>query len=146
MTLYVSLSLLAVVAAMPSTPSDEAVGELVKLLLLTCLGLVLAHLVAFRLSARMVHDCKLPPESPEIILAQVVGGLAVAVIAIVPVLLLGAGVGGTIAELLLLGIVALAGYTVARGAGLSRTRRLAYVGGVLVLTLVILAVKAAAGH
>lgn len=146
MALYISLSLLAVVVAMPDAPGDEPPAEFARLILLTVAGLVLAHLVAFRLSARMVHGGRLPENSPEIIGAQAVGGLAVAVIAVVPVLVFGLALGGKVAEVLLLGIVALAGYSVAAQAGVSRTRRIAYVGGVILLTSIVLAVKAAAGH
>jgi hypothetical protein len=144
MTLYVSLSLLAVVLAMSS--EHASAGENAQLILLTVTGLVLAHLVAFRLSARMVHGGNLPAESPEIVIAQVVGGLVVAVLAAGPVLILGPVLGTTVAELLLLGVVALAGYTVAAKAGMPLGRRLLYVGGVVLLVAVILAVKAAAGH
>jgi hypothetical protein len=146
MTLYVSLSLLAVVVAMPTSDMHESTGEYAQLILLTVLGLVMAHLVAFRLSARMVHGGQLPEAAPEIIAAQLVGGAVVAVLAVVPVLLLGLEPGAIAAELLLVGVVAAAGYSVASRAGLTRTRRLVYVGGVVVLVLVILAVKAAAGH
>lgn len=146
MALYISLSLLAVVIAMPTASSSTTAGDVASAILLTAAGLVLAHLVAFRLSARMVHGGQLPPEAPEIIVAQVIGGLAVAVIAAVPVLVLGAPYGGLVTEGAMLGIVALAGYSVARQAGLSRTRRLTYVAGVVLVTLAILAVKAAAGH
>jgi hypothetical protein len=145
MTLYVSLSLLAVVVAMPVDPAQDTAADLARIVLLTCAGLVLAHLFAFRLSSRLVQG-ELPAEHPSILLAQVVGGLAVGVIAAVPVLVLGVEPGAVVADALLLGIVALAGYTVARRARMSRTRTVGYVLTVVVGVMVILAVKAAAGH
>jgi hypothetical protein len=145
MALYVSLSLLAVVIAMPPLDPDTGAEELVRLLLFTCIGLILAHLLAFRLSARMVHGGTLPQESREVIVAQVLGGLAVTALAIAPIVLLGE-LGGLVSEVLLLGLVALAGWVVATKAGMSRVRKVGYVAIVIVLVVVVLAVKSIAGH
>jgi hypothetical protein len=145
MALYVSLSLLAIMMAMPPLEPDEAAYELVRLLLFTCIGLILAHLLAFRLSARMVHGGSLPQESREAIGAQVAGGLAVTVLAVAPVLVFGA-IGALVSEAILLGLVVLAGWIVATKAGLSRTRRAGYVAMVVIGVVVVLVVKGVAGH
>jgi hypothetical protein len=146
MALYVSLSLLAVVVARPSVPPDEAAGELAWLLLFTCLGLILAHLLAFRLSAHLVHGGSLPRESKEATGAQVIGGLAITALAIAPVVLMGTGLGVLLAEAVLLGTVVLAGWIVATRAGLSLVRRVAYVLAVIVMVVAVLAVKTVTGH
>lgn len=145
MALYVSLSLLAVVIAMPPLRPDEGADEIVRLLLFTSVGLVLAHLLAFRLSARMVHGGRLPQESREVIGAQVIGGLAVTALAVTPVVLFGP-IGTLVSEAVLLGLVVLAGWIVATKAGLSRARRVGYVTIVVGLVVVVLVVKSVAGH
>ncbi len=60
----------------------------------------------------------------ELLGAQLAGGLAVTVVAVVPVLLLPAPYGVQVAELLLLAFVAVVGYAAARTVPLSRVRAL----------------------
>ena len=66
-------------------------------------------------------------------------------LAVVPVLVLGAGALPVSMALLLL-FVMVVGYAVARSAPASRLRSLAYVGGVVVLVGLVLAVKSLVGH
>lgn len=140
MALYIALSLLAVMFALPSsvTPSDAAAHA--SLLFVTSIGLLIAHQLAFRLSARLAHG-KLASEHLELLAAQLVGGLAVTLVAVVPVLLIGDQAGLIVAELALITFIAVVGYIAARGIPLSRPRSMLFVAGVVALTLVVIGVK-----
>ena len=151
MALYVSLSLLAVIVALPTGTSDAGRGPQAFALLSTSVGLALAHQLAFRLSARLVEKGEFSQANGEVLAAQLTGGAAVTAIAVLPVLVLpvlvlGAQLGRPVSELLLLGFVSLVGYGAARSVPLSRTRALVYVAVVWLLTLGVLAVKNLAGH
>ena len=140
MALYISLSQLAVMVALPVTGNPAAV------ITLTSLGLILAHQLAFRLSSRLVEQGRVSPANLELLGAQLAGGLAVTVVAVVPVLLLPTQYGVQVAELLLLAFVAVVGYAAARTVPLSRVRALAYVTGVVGATLAVLWVKNLGPH
>jgi FtsH-binding integral membrane protein len=145
MALYVSLSLLAVTAALPSDLSGSG-SDPATVLFLTSLGLILAHAFAFRVSARLVDRGRLAEDSLEILGAQLAGGAAVTVVALVPIVLLGAPDGVRVAGYLLVGFVALVGYLAARSAEVGRGRALGYVAGVVVVAVVVLWVKSLVGH
>ena len=90
MALYISISLLAVMAALPA-PQTQSRVTLALTLLLASVGLVLAHQIAFRLSSRLVQPgSTLDPAGVRLLTAQLIGGAAVTAIAVVPVLLFGA--------------------------------------------------------
>ena len=144
MALYVSLSLLAVLLATPASAVESRTG-LAFTIGLTAVGLLLAHQVAFKMSSRLVNRGLLDDETVRLLGAQTAGGLAVAVIAVLPVLLLGSG-GLLVSALLLVGIVAVVGYATARSSGRSPLRSLAYVAGVVVVVGLVLAVKGFVGH
>jgi hypothetical protein len=144
MALYVSLSQLAVVAALPL---DQAEGAtLAWTITLTSVGLVLAHQLAFRMSSRLItKGSALEPLAPRILRAQLAGGAVVTLLAVVPVLVLGPDAIRLSAALLLLFVMGV-GYAVARSAPMSRPRSLAYVLVIALLAGVILAVKSLVGH
>lgn len=144
MALYVSLSLLAVLVALPpgSSLSETDLGLTV---LITAVALLLAHQVAFRLSSRLVNRGLLDDAGRKLLSAQVVGGLGAAAVASLPVFLLGSD-GIRVSELVLLLFVAATGYRAARSVPTSRTRALGYVGFVVLLVLVVLFVKSLVGH
>ncbi|MBI1378007.1 MAG: hypothetical protein GC157_11090 [Frankiales bacterium] len=144
MALYISLSLLAVLLALPVAATDERLHA-AAVVLGTGIGLVLAHHLAFRMSSRLVDGGLLTPESVEVLTAQATGGLPVAVLAALPVLLLGQDPGLLVSELLLVLIVAAVGYRSARVTA-SRVRALGYVVGVLVLASAVIGVKLLVGH
>ena len=85
-------------------------------------------------------------EHLEILAAHIAGGLLVTAIAVVPVLVIGGPTGVLVSELLLLGFIAVVGYLAARSVPLGRIRSLAYVGGVVVLTLAILWIETLVDH
>ncbi len=140
MALYIALSLLAVMFALPASVSSAAGASHAGILFVTSIGLLIAHQLAFRLSARLAHG-KLASEHAELLAAQLIGGLAVTVVAVVPVLLIGGQAGLLIAELALIAFIGVIGYIAARSIPVSRTRALLYVAGVVGLTLVVVGVK-----
>lgn len=145
MALYISLSLLAVLAAVPSTAITEG-GTVVLTIALTSVGLVLAHQLAFRMSSRLIAEgSRLHPLAPKILRAQLVGGAFVTLLAVLPVLVFGPDAVRASMALLLLFVLGV-GYLVARSAPTSRLRSLVYVAGVAVIVLVVLGVKALVGH
>jgi hypothetical protein len=140
MALYVSLSQLAVMAALPSS------AEAAVVIALTSVGLILAHRLAFRLSSRLVDQGRLSAASLELLGAQLAGGLAVTVVAVVPVALLPAPYDIRVAQMLLLAFVAVVGYASARAAGHSRGRAVVEVASVVAAATLVLWVKALASY
>jgi hypothetical protein len=140
MALYIALSLLAVMFALPASVSSAAGASHAAILFVTAIGLLIAHQLAFRLSARLAHG-KLASEHLELLAAQLIGGLAVTAVAVVPVQVIGGQAGLLIAELALIIFIAVVGYVAARGIPVSRPRALLYVAGVVGLTLVVIGVK-----
>ena len=144
MALYVSLSILAVLIALPVAQNDNRVQAGLTVLA-TGLGLVLAHHLSFRMSSRLANGGLLSPQSVEALTAQALGGLPVAVLAALPVFALGEEPGEVVSEVLLLGFVALVGYRSARftsGVG----RSLLYVGVIVAAVAAVLVIKLLAGH
>jgi hypothetical protein len=146
MALYISLSLLAVLVALPPSLDPGAIERPALTLLLTSLGLILAHALAFRISTRLVHHGALSAAHLEVLAAQLAGGLAVTAVAVAPVLLLGGPAGVRAAEWLLLAFVAVVGYLAARAVPVSRPRALAYVAAVVALAVGVLWVKGLVHH
>jgi hypothetical protein len=146
MALYICLSLLAVLLVSPSPDADEAARTVAATVFVTALGLVLAHQVAFRLATRLVSHGRLDAEARRALKAQLTAGLIVALLAALPVLVLGGDTGLVVSELLMLGIVGVVGYAVGRAAGRTPLRSLLYVGSVVLAVALVLAVKLAVGH
>lgn len=145
MALYVSLSLQAVLLATPVPDAgDEASGAALRVFL-TALGLLVAHQVAFRLSTRLTHGGLVADEARSLLRAQLVGGLPVAFVAALPVLILGSQ-GLAVAEALLLLFVGSVGFLAARAAGATRARAAAYVLVIMVVIAGVLALKLFVKH
>jgi hypothetical protein len=145
MALYLSLSLLAVLVALPVAGPEDSRLRAGFTVLVTGIGLLLAHHVAFRVSSRLVSEGLLTPESRSALEAQALGGIPVAVAASLPVFLLGEDPGEVVAEVLLIAFVAIVGYRTAR----QRTtplRSLAYVVTMSLAAGAVLVVKLAVGH
>jgi hypothetical protein len=145
MALYISLSQLAVMTAM-SAQEASANAQLARTVALTSVGLVLAHQVAFRMSSRLAAPgSKLEPLALRVLRAQLIGGGAVTLLAVLPILLFGPDAYLWSIGLLLL-FVMVVGYLVARSAPYSRLRSLLYVAGVAVVVIGVLAVKSLVNH
>jgi len=145
MALYLSLSLLAVILA-TSPQAGESRSELAVTLLLTTLGLLIAHILAFAVSSRLVSQGQLDAESRRSIGAQAGAGLVVAVVVTLPIVLLSPDISLKVTEFLLLGFVCAVAFMAARQAGVSKGRALLYSGVVVVLAVVVLVVKSLVGH
>ena len=146
MALYIGLSLLAVMVALPRNVTAALDPHPAVTLFLTSISLLIAHQLAFRLSARLAHQGALGAEHLDLLAAQVVGGLAVTGVAVVPVLLFEGTTGVVIAELALLAFIAVVGYAAARTGRISRARALLSVLGVIALVLVVLGIKGLVHH
>lgn len=146
MALYIGLSLLAVMVALPTDVTAAANPDPAVTLFLTSIALLIAHQLAFRLSARLAHQGELRSEHLDLLAAQLVGGLAVTAVAVIPVVLIGGRTGVVVAELLLLAFIAIVGYASARTIHVSRGRALLSVVGVIALVLVVLWLKDLVHH
>lgn len=142
MALYLSLSLLAVLLAVPTSVDTDPVGVVV----LTAVGLLMAHLVAFTISSRLVSEGILDPESRRIAAAQLAAGVGVVVLVTLPMLLFNAPVSLYVAEALLMLVVVGVGYLTARAGKASVVRSVLYVGFVVLSVVAVLALKALVGH
>lgn len=138
--LYVAICLLAVLTAVADRPESDHLSVF-KLVWGTTIGLALAHWFAFRLSARLVGAGTFGRHDAEAAAAQLVGALAVAVLATVPVVLLPGGSELDIVRVLLAGFVAAVGFAVARSGGAGVGRSAAYAGTVLVLAVAVAIAK-----
>ncbi len=144
MALYISLSLLAVLVALPKASTAEST-DLWLTILLTAVALLLAHQLAFRISTRLVNKGLLDASGVKLLGAQLIGGLMAAVAAALPVLIFGPQAVRA-SELVLLLFVAATGYRAARSVPASRGRALMYVASVVVAVMVVLFVKSLVGH
>lgn len=142
MALYLSLSLLAVLLAMPTA----AEADPADVIFLTAVGLLVAHLLAFAVSSRLVSRGLFDAQSRQAALAQIAGGSIVVALATLPVLVLEMPNGLRVAEGALMLLVAWVGYLAARQADVSVLRSCGYVAVVLVATGLVLALKALVGH
>ena len=146
MALYVGLSLLAVMVALPPDVTPASSSSPAIVVFLTAVGLLVAHALAFRISARLVHGGQLTSRHTELLGVQLAGGLAVTAVAVVPVLLIGGSTGVFVSELLLLAFISIVGYAAARTIPVSRWRATAYMTGVVALTLAVLWIKSLVVH
>jgi len=144
--LYVALVLLAALLAVPSDrlPPD---AEMVWLILGTAVGLLLAHWLAFRLAARITTEQgDWTPSAAQEAAAQLAGGLAVALLAAAPFLVLD-GTSARVASLAALAALpALAGCLIARLRGWTWLFALTAGALVLILATGIVAAKNTLGH
>jgi len=145
MALYVSLSQLAVMMALPSDQIDQE-NRLALTVALTSVGLIFAHQVAFRMSSRLVaRGSKLDALAPRLLRVQLIGGGTVTVLAALPILLFGNGAYRFSMGLLLLFVMGV-GYYVSRTAPSSRARSLVYVLIVAAVVIAVLATKSLVSH
>lgn len=145
MALYVSLSLVGVMVALPQEVGPASSDAPAAVIFFTSSGLLLAHLLAFRISARLAHRGLLT-EHLRILGAQIVAGALVTAVAVVPVLVIGERTGVLVSELLLIGFVGAVAYVASRSVPVSRSRALAYVAGTVVAITAILWIKSLVGH
>jgi hypothetical protein len=143
MALYVAVCLLAAIAALPEGVHSHAF----ELIWGVTVGLALAHVFAFRVSARLVGKGTVSGHDAQSAGVQILGAIAVAVLATVPILVLPESWELNAVAYLLAAFIALVGFAVARSSGATMFRSLVYASFVLVGGLVIALLKnLLAGH
>lgn len=145
MSLYISLSQLAVISAFP-TDNAESDFSLAWAIALTSVGLVMAHQVAFRMSSRLIAaNSELHAHAGRILTAQLIGGALVTAIALVPALIFGNSAFFISLGALFVYVMAV-GYLIARSRPTSRLRSIGYVVSIAFAVVAILFVKSLVGH
>jgi hypothetical protein len=145
MGLYVTVCLLAGLTALESVIAVP--GRVIGLIWGTTVGLALAHLFAFRIAGRLVHDGRLPKSDQIISAVQLAAAAAIALVVSIPVLIAPPASELNWARYTCAAIIGVVGYGVARSADRSRIRAVLFGVGVLALAMIIAAVKhALAGH
>lgn len=145
MALYIALSLLAVMVALPSAMERTETLEVALALIVTAIGLLAAHWLAFRVSTRLAEGGVLSPQELSILAAQLAGGAAVVAIAVTPILLLQPPNGLFVAQVALLTVIAGVAYVAARPRA-TRGIALLYAAAVVVGAGVIVFIKDLVGH
>ncbi len=139
MTLYVSIVLLAELAALPDGRAAGGgvrgpVGwELVAILWGTTIGLVLAHAFAFQVATHGLSGGRLRADDRSEVLAELGGASFVSAIASMPVLWLPDDVGQELVPFVLVVIIGAVAYVVERANGRSRATSIAFGVGALVI-------------
>jgi FtsH-binding integral membrane protein len=145
MGLYVTVCLLAALTALESAVAVP--GHVLGLVWGTTVGLALAHLFAFRIAGRLVHDGRLPRSDQIVSGAQLAAAAAIGLLVSIPVLIASPTSELDWARYTCAGIIGVAGYGVARSADRSRTRSVIFGLTVLAVASTIAAVKhQLAGH
>ena len=140
MALYISLSLLAALAAIPAFTSEDRTQVAVTVFL-TAVALLVAHIVAYSVSTRLVTRGTIDAEARRTLAAQILAGLIVAVVATAPALLVDSSSSLELAGFLLTAFIAAVAFTAAKQAGGSNARALIYTALVLVFACIILVIK-----
>lgn len=143
--LYMAIVLLAALVAVPTDRVPEA-HTVVPLLLGTGVGLILAHWLAFRLATHVTEGGVATAAAAREAGAQVAGGLAVAVVASVPFLVLDGDTAVDVAAWALASLPALTGLAIARLRGYSWARSVVVAAVVLVAAYAVVAIKTSVGH
>ena len=138
MALYVAVCLLAALAAVAEKASDGHVRA-IGIVWGTTIGLTLAHVFAFRVSARIVAQGRVRRSDRRTIGAQLVGATGVAVLATIPILLWPTTAEFDAVRWVLALFISFVGFQVARSSGAGGGRSLVY-GATLLLVAVTIAV------
>ncbi len=138
MALYVAVCLLAALTAVAETASDGHVRA-IGIVWGTTVGLTVAHVFAFRVSARIVAQGRVRRSDRNAIVAQLIGATGVAVLATIPILLWPATAEFDVVRWVLALFISFVGFEVARSSGAGRGRASLY-GGTLLVTAVTIAV------
>jgi hypothetical protein len=145
MALYVAVCLIAALTALVNVLAVP--GQVLGVVWGTTVGLALAHLFAFRIAGRLVHEGRLPKSDQIVGAVQLCAAAAVAVLVSIPVLIAQPVNELNWARYTCAGIIGVVGYGAARGAEQGRMRALIFGISVLVIAIVIAAIKhRLAGH
>ena len=138
----------SLIAALTALETVTAVpGHIMALVWGTTVGLALAHVFAFRVAGRLVHEGDLPKADRTVSMLQLASAAAVAVVVSIPVLLAPVVTELDWARYTCAAIIGLVGYMVARGAARGRIRAVLFGLAVLAAAIAVAALKhALAGH
>lgn len=146
MALYVSVVLLAELAALPAEHLPKGWG-IVALIWGTTLGLAIAHWFAFTLASSAIADGRLQRQDLEVGVAGALGAIAVAVAATVPEVLLSRGEAVRAMLFVPAAFIGLGGWVVARGGGRSPARAFVWALGFVAVGVLVAGLKVAlSGH
>jgi hypothetical protein len=139
MALYVAICLIAALTALENVTAIP--GHILGLVWGTTVGLALAHVFAFRVAGRLVHDGELPKADRITSVVQLAAAAAVALVVSIPTLLASTENELDWARYTCAGIIGAVGYLVARGAEHGRVRAVLFGIGVLVIAVIIAVLK-----
>jgi hypothetical protein len=139
MALYVAICLIAALTALENVSAVP--GHILGLVWGTTVGLALAHVFAFRVAGRLVHDGELPKADRITSVVQLAAAAAVALVVSIPTLLASTENELDWARYTCAGIIGAVGYLVARGAEHGRVRAVLFGFGVLVIAVIIAVLK-----
>lgn len=140
MALYVSVSLLAALTALAEA-DEQTHPAVLGVVWGTTMGLAVAHLFAFRVSAKLVAQGSFPVEDRIAAAGQLAGAAAVAALCTGPVLWLPSTAELDVARIALALFVAAVGYVVAHAHGSSRSRAILYGVTLFVVAVVVALLK-----
>ena len=150
MMLYISIVLLAELAAIPSGHNGGVYGptgwELAAIIWGTTIGLALAHYFAFTIAVHGLSHVNLNRDDRAEALAEIIGASAVAIIASIPLLLFSPAREQQVVPFVLALLVGAIAFSVERANGHSRRSALIYGAGALVIGLVVVGVKEAVAY
>lgn len=139
MALYITISLLAVLAAQPH--GDRSAIGVLGIIWGTTLGLSLAHWLAFRLTARLFSGNVLDRHDQVTMAAQSVAAIGVATLASAPLLVADSRSALDLSRLLLATLVGLFAFSVARRHDAGRSRAGIYAIAVVAIALAVAVIK-----
>jgi hypothetical protein len=139
MALYIAISLLAVLTALPASFTDAA--GVAWTIVGTTSGLAIAHWLAFRVSSLFVGRGRLGPTARRSLVVQALAATMVGVIACLPLLLARGTMGLALSRLLLAGIIGLFAYGVSIQSEPGRLRAVLYAVTVVGIALSVAVVK-----
>lgn len=145
MALYVALSLLAVEVALPRDMEEHETVSVAITLAFTALGLLAAHWLAFRVSARLESGGLVNREQLSILGAELAAGAIVVLLTVIPILVLPPPSGLVASQVTMLALIAGVAYAAARPTA-SRTRSTMYSAAVVLGTAIVVAIKDAGLH
>ena len=142
--LYLSIVILALLVGLSA---DDSVEHQMQLIWGTAIGLSVAHLFAYRMTAVFAAGGKMSEEDWYSILGMTIATVVIAGLATVPYLLIDDPLNAnTVAMLLLTGVIGFTAYATAKKAGLTGTRAAGYTVLVLVAAAIVVAIKYALTH
>ncbi|HMN99928.1 MAG TPA: hypothetical protein PKD59_10990 [Miltoncostaeaceae bacterium] len=145
MVLYVSVVLMGALATIPADDLDDD-PKVAAVIWGSALGLALAHWFAFNASAHLFRGEGITADELREGVWEAFAALGVAVVATVPLLVLGDTAAAAVSLIALAAVVTVVAYVASRHGGLSRGRALLRGGVTLVLAVIVAALKIRLGY